>query len=221
MPDFCPRCFWIQSHAESLPFQIPFPGIFNTIDAYEKALIDGWFAHHGSAPAWLASLGRIKRSIKPPHYKNFNFRDEAASIVLRGTPDGILEMEGGSFTIFDLKTARFTAAQDHLFPMYEVQLNAYAFIGERCGLNPVSKLALVYLEPVADETAALEESNMTLEGVRLSFRANIRAVEIQPRLVRTLLQEASKILSLSSPPLGREGCEDCLATEELARLSKL
>ena len=32
MPGFCPRCFWIQMHAEGLPYQI-FPGIFSSIDA--------------------------------------------------------------------------------------------------------------------------------------------------------------------------------------------
>ena len=34
-PDFCPRCFWLRTHAKRLPYQI-FPGIFSSIDAYTK-----------------------------------------------------------------------------------------------------------------------------------------------------------------------------------------
>jgi len=33
MPDFCPRCFWLKTHAKQLPFQI-FPGdLHSSIDA--------------------------------------------------------------------------------------------------------------------------------------------------------------------------------------------
>jgi PD-(D/E)XK nuclease superfamily protein len=220
MPDFCPRCFWIESKAEALPFQIPFPGIFNSIDAYEKALVESWFHRHHSAPPWLAGLGKITGSIKPPHYTKFSVRDGQSGIVLRGTPDGILELDDDSYAIFDFKTAKFTAAQDELFPMYEVQLNAYAFIGERSGVSPVSKLALIYAEPVADRGAAQDESNMTPEGFRMGFAAKILGVEIQPQKIRELLQRAARILNLNSPPSGRDGCENCAAVEGLSKLSR-
>ena len=220
MPDFCPRCFWIQMKAEALPFQMPFPGIFNTIDAYEKGLVEGWFNRHHSAPPWLAGLGKIKGSIKPPHYTKFSVRDGQSGVILRGTPDGILEMDGGSYAIFDFKTAKFTEKQDELFPMYEVQLNAYAFIGERSGLSPVSKLALIYAEPVADPRAAQDESNMTPEGFQMGFAAKILSVEIQSELVRELLQKTAKILTSSSPPLGLDGCENCAAIASLIKAAK-
>ena len=38
--------------------------------------------------------------------------------------------------------------------MYEVQLNAYAVIGEQKGFAPVSGLALVYTEPVTDDVTS-------------------------------------------------------------------
>ena len=53
MPGFCPRCFWIQMHAEGIPYQI-FPGIFSSIDSYGKRLVHGWFDRHQSAPPWLS-----------------------------------------------------------------------------------------------------------------------------------------------------------------------
>ena len=34
VPDFCPRCLWLKTHARQLPFQI-FPGIFSPIGIFE------------------------------------------------------------------------------------------------------------------------------------------------------------------------------------------
>src|SRR5512147_1225807 len=89
LPSFCPRCFWIQMHAEGgLPYQI-FLGIFSSIDFYGNKLAHGWFARHGSAPPWLASLGNIKGYRPPPHYSKFQVLDPEASVLLTGTPDGV------------------------------------------------------------------------------------------------------------------------------------
>ena len=73
--------------------------------------------------------------INPPHYTKFSILDRESNVILRGTPDGILVMQDGSHLIVDYKTAKFTAHQDELFPMYEVQLNAYAVIGEQRGVR--------------------------------------------------------------------------------------
>lgn len=218
MPEVCARCFWLAMKADDLPFQI-FPGIFSTLDSYGKKLVNGWLARHGSAPAWLAPVGEIRRSIAPPHYSKFSVKDSATQIVLRGTPDAIFKLRDGARAIIDYKTAKFTAHQDELFPMYEAQLNAYAHIAERTGLGPVSKLALVYTEPVADKTATEKDPNMTDDGFRLDFKAHILPVEIKPKLVPRLLSKAKDILDSPSPPAGLEGCGDCAALAELFRLA--
>jgi hypothetical protein len=119
MPEFCPRCFWIQMHAEGIPFQI-FPGIFSSIDAYSKRLVHGCFDCRQTAPAWLNPLGSVRGYRNPPHYSKFSILDPATNIILRGTPDGILVMHDNSHVIVDYKTAKFTPNQDELFPMYEV-----------------------------------------------------------------------------------------------------
>ncbi len=219
MPDFCPRCYWLARKAEGLPFQI-FPGIFSTLDSYGKKVVNGWFDRHGAAPPWLAPLGKITKSVPPPHYKKFFVMDEATGIVLRGTPDAIFKMADGSHAIIDYKTAKFTGHQDELFPMYEAQLNAYAHIGERTGLEPVSQLALVYTEPVSDKAATGKDSNLTENGFRLDFSANILPVKIKPNLVPSLLKKAKKILDSPKPPIGLTDCEDCAALADLFRLSK-
>ena len=158
MPGFCPRCFWIQVHAAGIPYQI-FPGIFSSIDSYGKRLVHGWFDRHQCAPPWLAGLGNVTGYINPPHYTKFCIHERESNVVLRGTPDGILVMQDRSHWIVDYKTAKFTQHQDELFSMYEVQLNAYAVIGEQKGVAPVSGLALIYTEPVTDDDTVKKDAN--------------------------------------------------------------
>jgi hypothetical protein len=142
MEDFCPRCFWLKLKLENkLPFQI-FPGIFSSIDSYTKNIVNGWFDNHGCCPSWLTELGDIKSYINPPHYSKFQFFDKTTNILLTGGPDAIFLKTDNSYIIADYKTARFTPTQDSLLPMYEIQLNSYALIGEQYGLKPVTDLAL-------------------------------------------------------------------------------
>jgi hypothetical protein len=214
MPGFCPRCFWIQRHAQGLPYQI-FPGIFSSIDSYNKRVVHGWFDRHQGAPPWPASLGRIKGYCNPPHHSKFSILDRGSNVVLRGSPDGVLVMHDGSYLIVDYKTAKFTAHQDELFPMYEVQLNAYAVIGEQKGLAPVSGLALVYTEPVTDNAAAAKDSNQTPSGFLMAFSAHIRPVDLAPHTIPPLLAKVREIHDRKRPPQPRAGCEDCALLQSL------
>ena len=220
LPGYCPRCFWLAMKADRLPFQI-FPGIFSAIDSYTKNVVHGWFDRNGKPPSWLEPLGPIQTYREPPHYSKFSVLDEENAIVLRGTPDGIFLMQDGSYAIVDYKTARFTAYQDDLFPMYEAQLNAYAFIGEHLDVKPVSKLALVYTEPVTGNLATSDDANLTPDGFRMGFRARILEVEIKPGLVTTLLKTAAGVLNSPSPPAGVDGCKDCAAVAGLVRLTSI
>jgi PD-(D/E)XK nuclease superfamily len=219
LPGACGRCFWIQMRLEGrLPFQI-FPGIFSTLDSYSKRIIQSWFDRHGGPPPWLAPIGEIARSIPPPHHSKFRVEDSETSILLTGTPDAVFQLADGSFAIVDYKTAKFTAAQDELFPMYEAQLNAYAFIGERHAFKPVSKLALVYTEPVADDAAVADENHVTEDGFTLGFSTKILPVETKPSLIPELLRVARGILDSPNPPEGASRCKDCAALERLLTLA--
>lgn len=208
MPDFCPRCFWIQMRADGLPYQI-FPGIFNSIDAYGKKIVHRWFDRHGAPPPWLSSLGDIQGYVEPPHYSKFFVLDEESSVLLRGSPDGVLLLRNNSHVIIDYKTAKFTEHQDELFPLYEVQLNAYAYIGERSGLSPVSGLALVYTEPVTDDAAVANDANLNPEGFTMGFTAHVVPVQLNKDAIPPLMRQARAILDLAHPPKSKEGCEDC------------
>jgi hypothetical protein len=218
LPSFCARCFWIQMRAEGLPYQI-FPGIFSSIDSYGKRLVHAWFDRHQSAPPWLGGLGDIKGYRNPPHFSRFSILDRETGIVLRGTPDGILVRRDDSHVIVDYKTAKFTAHQDELFPMYEAQLNAYAFIGEQCGFSPVSGLALVYTEPVTDNAAASKDGNLTEAGFAMEFSAHVLPVELAPQRIPKLLAKVRDIYDRKRPPEPREGCKDCALLRNLIELA--
>ena len=208
-PGFCPRCFWIRLHAQGLPYQI-FPGIFSSIDSYTKKVVHGYCDQHRCFPPWLEDLGELTGYQAPLHYTKFKIFDEASGVTLWGTPDGVFTTKDKSYVIVDYKTARYTSNQDALMPVYEVQLNAYAAIGEGSGLvKPVSGLALVYMEPVTGEDAAVDGSNHRDDGFTMGFSAHIHKVKLEPDLIPSLLVKARTIYELGRPPDGRAGCHDC------------
>ncbi|MGB2768336.1 MAG: PD-(D/E)XK nuclease family protein [Candidatus Zixiibacteriota bacterium] len=210
LPNFCPRCFWIKRHcAGKLPFQI-FPGIFSSIDSYTKKVTNVHFDRYSRLPSWLEELVELGKPVKVPHYSKFSVTDENSDVVLRGAPDEILQMDDGSHFIIDYKTAKFTKAQDSLLPLYQVQLNAYAYIGERQGFDPISGLALVYMEPQTDLAADELHSLVKEEGFLMAFDGHILQIELDAdKMISPLLREVRRIHDLESPPPGSDGCRDC------------
>jgi hypothetical protein len=215
LPHSCPRCFWIRLRVQDkLPYQI-FPGIFSSIDSYGKRLVHAWFDRHGGPPPWLVELGEIKGYLAPPHFSRFQLVDPDTGVLLTGTPDGVLVRADDSCLIVDYKTAKFTAHQDALFPMYEAQLNAYAYLGERCGLSPVSGLALVYTEPVTEQAVVEEDATVTAGGFVMPFSAHILPVQLRPDLIPSLLRKAREISAWSHAPEALPRCEDCPLLDRL------
>jgi hypothetical protein len=213
---FCPRCFWRKLHVTKLPYQI-FPGIFSSIDSYTKRIVHSAFDHHGAAPAYLNGLGDLIGYVPAPHHSKFNFFDEATEVTLSGVPDEILVLRDQSHVIVDYKTAKFTDTQDSLFPLYETQLNVYATIAARVGPQPVSGLALIYMEPVTDADAAKDRGNHRDAGFAMQFAAHILPVAIKPAIIPPLLKRAREIFDAAAPPPSREGCADCRLLDELLR----
>jgi hypothetical protein len=213
LPDSCPRCFWIQEKlAGKPPFQLPFPGIFREIDAHAKQLVRSAL-DLGSLPAWFPELGPVVEYLPEEalDWRVFAHHDQETGIQLRGVPDEVFKLADGSYHIVDYKTARITNRQDELFPLYEVQLNAYAYIAEHRGYAPVAKLWLLYLEPQAGMAADSGE-------LALRFEPVLKEVALDGERVRGLLRRAGELLGLSMPPAGREGCEHC---RQLGRLLEL
>jgi len=218
LPGFCPRCFWIKLRLNNrLPFQI-FPGIFSSIDAYTKNIIHAFFDLYGRFPTWLNSLGELSGYRKPPHYSKFNILDTESNVLLTGSPDGVFVRADGSHLIVDYKTAKYTGRQDGLMPMYEVQLNAYAAIGERQGLSPVSGLALIYMEPVTHAEAVIDTVNHRDDGFAMGFTAHIQRVDLSPDTIPPLLAKVRDIYEMTDPPEKHTSCGDCQIMEKLVEV---
>ena len=216
LANFCPRCFWLKMRCQNkLPFQI-FPGIFSSIDSYTKKVTNSHFARYSQLPPWLGELSKLGRPVKVPHHSKFRIVDERTDVVLTGMPDEIILRHDGSYFILDYKTSRFTKSQSSLLPLYEVQLNAYAYIGKRQGFDPVSGLALVYMEPQTDLTKDELDSVLQEEGFLMGFTGNLLELKLQAEeMIPPLLKKAREIYDQDSPPSGNQGCRDCMLLQQL------
>ncbi len=215
---FCLHCAWVRLHVKNLPFQ-GFPGIFSTIDRYNKLIVQTHFQRESALPVWLGQLGEVAAYIDPPHWSSFKVTDDASEVTLRGEADGIFRMADHSYTIVDYKTAKVSRAQRSMFRAYETQLNAYAYIGERLGLAPVSKLALVYMEPQTDEEAVLNPQLIDSGGFSMGFRATIVKVALKPDvLIPPLLRKVKEVSDMEKPPPAGPECKDCQAMDGLLQL---
>jgi len=209
LPNFCPRCFWINLKTRfKLPYQI-FPGIFSSIDSYNKRIVHSWFDKYRKSPEWLDKIDGLVGYIEPPHFSKFNRLMPDYNILLTGSPDGIFVRSDNSYVIADYKTARYTGTQDKLFPMYDTQLNTYAFIAEEYGLNPVSGLVLIYMEPVTSQEYTSSNSVHTENGFIMNFSANIHKVEINQDKLNPLFLRVRELYDMDTPPEGNIGCKDC------------
>ena len=218
LPEFCERCFWVQRRARAgLPFQI-FPGIFSSIDSYSKHMVHGWFDRHGVLPPWLSKLDGVVGYRQPPHHSSFFTVDASTDIKLTGAPDAVFEISDGSLMIADYKTARFTRTQDKLLPVYKTQLNAYAMISESIGYGRVSRLALIYTEPITDDVSAVADAVHRADGFNLGFSAHILPIDLDTTTISPLLKRTRDILSSDKSPIGRKGCKECPKLDGLIKL---
>ena len=73
LPDFCRRCFWIRLRVNNkLPFQI-FPGIFSSIDSYNKRIV------HLGFSANIIPVSRDEGKLRPLFAKTREIHDLAST----------------------------------------------------------------------------------------------------------------------------------------------
>ena len=216
LEDFCPRCYWIKLKSKQLPWQI-FPGIFSSIDAYTKRVTHG-IIDGQSRPEWLAAMGDIVGWWEAPHWSKFTVDIEEYCITLRGEADDLLVTRSGEIIIPDYKTSKYTANQDKLLPMYQLQLNGYAVIGEACGYSPVTGLYLVYFEPITDEETAKQYK--TGQGFDMAFKATPVPVAINRDQLNEAMEKTRDIYDLADAPEAKADCKDCKALTEINNILK-
>ncbi len=208
LPGACPRCLWV-----SLRFDLTyqrFPGVFGTIDRFTKNVVHRALDDTGRLPPWFPEIGRVASYERDLSYKRFRVWHEDLGVDLAGSPDDVFRMDDGSLHIVDYKTARLTPGQSEYLPIYEVQLNAYAYLAERIGLSPVRGLSLIYMEPNSERDAGSDA------GPAMPFEAKRVPVELKPdALIPPLLAAARSTYDLAQPPSPMEGCKDCVLLDQL------
>ncbi len=220
-PNFCPRCFWIKlKMGWELPFVMPMPGVFRDIDRHVKNVVRTHYEEKGVLPQWFPYLGEVTKLEKAPKWRDFYFTHPQLGITFRGEMDEILQLNGPQYHILDYKTARYTNTQNELFPMFEAQLNAYAYIAGRGGFfSPIKGLSLVYLEPDTDFRLNRGLMQRSSDKLILGFTPRVKSVEIKPdSFIEGLLQKATDIASLPEPPKPISRCQNCLLVERLAEI---
>ena len=205
----CMRCAWVRMHVKDLPYQ-SFPGIFSTIDSYSKKVVLSHFNVNDCLPLWLADLGKVEECVEPPSWRKFSSTDDMTGVTVRGTADAIFLLRDGSYGIADYKTSRYNPTRTTALAAYEIQLNAYAWIAERTGFQPVNSLALVFMEPEGDVPSDAESTPVGPKGFALTFNAKVVPVNRRPEsLIPPLLEKVKSVSEMEFPPSPKRGCRDC------------
>lgn len=199
--NFCQRCFWFGRHFG--PFPTMFPGIFSVLDSVSKKSVYRSFFQRKKLPDWLdisdviylPSLEEIGTVLAEYNRKYLIAEHKKSGWILRGTPDAVFKLRDGTLHIADFKTARYTAKQDELFPIYEIQLNGYALLAHKF---TISKLSLVYCEPNSE----LKDDT----DFKLGFTTKIVPIDLKPDVIPGLMTKAREIVDLKTPPLSKPEC---------------
>jgi CRISPR/Cas system-associated exonuclease Cas4 (RecB family) len=214
----CPRCFWLRSKLKGqLPYQ-QFPAVFSQIDRFSKDLIKQSF-DRGELPEWIKVHGDFREALPVPGHQKFKAFDKDSGFLLGGVPDALWVTGARELVIVDWKTSRVSEGELKKWESYVTQLNAYAWIAERqknVELPPVSRLALLYTEPLSLNEA--EEGVDRFNGFVLPFRTVWKEVELQPGRVEKLLLKAQNILSSETPPKSMRNCFECEKVDKMTQL---
>jgi hypothetical protein len=135
-----------------------------------------------------------------------------ARCVLAGEADAIWEFPDEGWFIADYKMASITQTQKRLLPLYQAQLNAYAYLAQQLQRKAVVGLALIYFEPEHNVQAVndLDLLQRTKGQMILGFRCTVVPVDLHPtNWVEELCRRVFFILSSATPPTGKEGCQGC------------
>ena len=211
LPAFCPRCFWLEMKLwrKNAPFRFRPPGLFNKLDAFQKAAIIDYWVDNSRAPAWLGPfksaevvLEGTKLAVDIPEF----------GLTLSGIPDLLLGMPDGEDAVIDQKTAYFKDGNDPLRPMYEVQLNAYAYLANRVhpAFQKVTRAGFAYFEGQTEVHGANPIDSISESGQLVEFSAKIAEIEIDPEnIIPPLLEEVSELLSQDEIPPDSAECNNC------------
>lgn len=208
--DECPRCFYLQVVRGINRPPGAFPKVFGRIDSLMKQLYAGKPTSFISdqLPAGSVSLqGKWVNSLP------IQVDGAAAACYLRGAFDSVLSFDDGGYAVIDFKTSQPSASH---VGFYGRQLHAYAYALQHPApgalqLEPVTRLGLVYMDPVEIEHSAARG--------RVFYGGEVTWLEIpldMPRFEQ-FLGGVLRVLAAPEPPPANPGCGFCAYREEARR----
>jgi hypothetical protein len=227
LDDFCPRCFWITKKfplKDKHPFSLPFSGLPNIVDSYIKRVVRYYIQKLNFLPSWL--LNQLKDYYLELDFENVRLFKQSSfqvtlfdgACVLSGQADEMLEFPDGSLFIIDYKASSLTENQLKIRPLYEAQLNAYAYLANKKLGKPVVGLALVYFDPEYKNLNDEVLLHRTKEEFLFGFNPTVVPVKLMDNeWVENLCQTLFEILSLDTPPEGKSNCEGCNTLKDWVR----
>lgn len=201
--DECPRCFYLDVVLGIKRPSMAFPKVFSRIDSLMKHL----FADKPtSAISPDLPPGRVGLQGKWINSAPIAFDGIAAQCYLKGAFDSLLTFDDGSYAVIDFKTSSPSSAH---VAFYGRQLNAYAYALEHpgpkaLGVSPISKLGLLYLDPVDIEHGA--------DHQRITYGGEVTWQEVPKDEAGFLdfLRGVLTLLSQVEPPPAPDTCGFCL-----------
>lgn len=208
--DECPRCFYLQVVRGINRPSTVFPKVFGRIDSLMKRL-------YTDQPTSFISdqlpAGRVSMQGGWVLSQPIQFEGIAASCYLKGAFDSVLSFEDGSYAVIDFKTSQPNPAH---IEFYGRQLHAYAYALEHPApgalrLSPVTRLGLVYMDPVEIEYNA--------ERGRIFYGGEVTWSEIPLEMGRfeDFLAGVLRVLAAPEPPQANPECGFCAYRDEARR----
>lgn len=205
--DECPRCFYLQVvHGISRP-PAAFPKVFTKIDS----LMKGLFANQPTARISPdLPPGKVSMQGKWVTSEPLRIPGIAASCYIKGAFDSVISFDDGSYCVMDFKTSQPSPAH---VDFYGRQLHAYAYALEHpapqaLGLHPVTRLGLLYLDPV--------DIDHLPDHRRITYGGEVTWTEIPLEMDRFIdfMSSVLTVLSQPEPPPPAEGCAYCAYRED-------
>ena len=196
----CPLCFWLSEKGVHRPSG-PFPSLPGGMDRKLKVYFDK-YRKEGKLPPELKGKveGKLYDNMSDMDAwrnarKGLSFTDEKGNI-LSGAIDDCL-FDGKNFMIIDFKTYGGSEIKDEKIAFYQNQLDCYALLFEKKGLNQPGFAYLIFFMPMEVKENGIVE-----------FKIEIKKVMVDSSRALKTFRDAVKIAGGKRPKKHSE-CKFC------------
>jgi hypothetical protein len=200
-----------------LPYQI-FPGIFSSLDSYQKKVIHQYIDRNEKLPQWLSTLGEIQGYKPCPSSRKFRVLDKDTNILLTGR----------WMIYFFYRTGRILSWIIRLPNSQKIRMPYYPYTPFNSMGMPILQSVQAFLRYLnwywyiwnllPTEEEASRDEYFTTDGYLMKFMPQIHPIPLDESQLHPLLHKVRELCDLAQPPEGREGCENCRLVDKLVRV---